>query len=223
MYTKLNLTQIDLTQTGSFSGSFSGSFTGQMTGTGSYSTQALSSSYSVSSSYSLSSSFAATASYALNATSTAAFPYTGSARITGSLDVIGPITGSFITGSFFGTVNNIGIPFTYTFGGIGIPSASVVTTPLKIFTQTTCISASLSAQTAPSTTTLIVRIQRATSVTGSFSTLYSLTLTSGSKEITEGIATADILNKNDVIRALIASNDVAADWVFQLYTERRSS
>ena len=81
----------------------------------------------------------------------------------------------------------------------------------------------MSAQTAPSSSTLVVRIQRATSVTGSFSSLFSLTLTSGSKEITGGIATADVLNKNDVIRANIQTNDVAADWVFQLYTERRSS
>jgi hypothetical protein len=129
----------------------------------------------------------------------------------------------FATGSFTGSFNGIGIPFTYTFGGSGIPVTGANTTPLKIFSQTTCISASLSAQTAPSTTTLVVRIQRATSVTGSFSSLFSLTLTSGSKEITGAIATADILNKNDVIRANIQANDVAADWVFQLYTERRSS
>jgi hypothetical protein len=148
---------------------------------------------------------------------------TGSLIVSGSVNVLNSITGSSITGSFFGTLNNSGIPFTYTFGGSGIPSASANTSPLKIFQQTTCISASLSAQTAPSAETMVVRIQKATSVSGSFISLFSLTLTSGSKEITDVISSADVLNKGDVIRANIQTNDVAADWVFQLYTERKSS
>lgn len=133
------------------------------------------------------------------------------------------VTQSRVIGTFTGSFNGIGIPFTYTFGGSGVPTAGSNTSPLKIFQQTTCISASLSAQTAPSTGTMVVRIQKATSVTGSFSSLFSLTLTSGSKEITDVISSADVLNKGDVIRANIQTNDVAADWVFQLYTERKSS
>jgi hypothetical protein len=119
-------------------------------------------------------------------------------------------------------LNNSGIPFTYTFGGSGIPSASANTSPLKIFQQTTCISASLSVQTAPSSSGFVVRLQKSTSATGSFNTVFSASLSSGSNEITFNITNTPELNKNEVIRASIQTNDVASDWIFQVYTERRN-
>lgn len=95
------------------SGSFTGSLTGTVTGTGSYASQALSSSFAtsasfttsasfatsassavsssqaVSSSFAISASLATTASFALNAGSS--FPFTGSAQITGSVGVTGSL------------------------------------------------------------------------------------------------------------------------------------
>ena len=106
------------------SGSFTGSLVGTVTGTGSYASQALSSSFAtsasfavsassaISSSQALSSSFAtsasvaATASFALNASS---FPFTGSARITGSLGVTGSLSvnGTITTSGITTLQNNL--------------------------------------------------------------------------------------------------------------------
>ncbi len=148
---------------------------------------------------------------------------TGSLIVSGSVNVLNSITGSSITGSFFGTLNNTGIPFTYTFGGSGAPTAgpSTNTPPLKIFTNTTIISSSLSAQTAPSSATLTIKIEKSTSVTGSFTLVTKAILPSGSREITYGGGTFE-LSKGDVIRANVEANDIAADWIMQVYTEKRN-
>jgi hypothetical protein len=125
-----------------------------------------------------------------------------------------------VTGSL--DVNGVAAPaFPFTFGGTGTPTTGTDKTPwLRVPAASNCVSASLSAKTAPTGGSFVVSIYKSTDGGSTFPTnLATLTMTTGNKIATNTAILGNTVASGDLLRLDITSVNSAADWTCQLYTK----